>query len=147
MILFTMSEVMRELRREEQYRKSVYKDSKGLWTIGIGTLVDASRNAGITLKEAEYLCGNRVEEKVIELDRALPWWRDLSDTRQRVLVNMAYQMGTMGVLGFQNFLGDARSGQHKNAAKEMLDSQWAREDSPARAHRMSVAWETDVMPW
>lgn len=142
-----MSELLRETRREEGYRKSVYQDSKGLWTIGIGTLVDPKMNAGLSLEEAEWLATRRLEEKMVELDRALPWWRGLSDTRQRVLVSMAYQMGTMGVLGFQKFLAAARDGQHKAAAEEMLDSDWAREDSPNRAHRMSKAWEEDVMPW
>ena len=56
------------------------------------------------------------------------------ESRQAVLVSMAYQMGVSGLSGFRNTLKAVADGQWADAAKGMLDSKWARQ-TPARANR------------
>jgi lysozyme len=49
---------------------------------------------------------------------------------------MSFQMGTAGLLGFQNTLQAIRSGNYEAAASGMMASAWARQ-TPARAQRMA----------
>ena len=70
------------------------------------------------------------------LDLRLPWWRSLSDPRQDVLVQMGFQMGVEGELGFTRTLADLRAGRFDSAAARMLDSAWARQ-TPSRAGRLA----------
>jgi lysozyme len=59
-----------------------------------------------------------------------------------VIIGMAFQLGTSGMLGFRRAIAAARDGRWDVAADEMLDSKWAREDTPARAQRMARQMET-----
>ena len=54
-----------------------------------------------------------------------------------VILSMAYQMGMEGLLGFRCFLASIAVCDYCLAATEMLDSKWARIDSPDRAKRLA----------
>ena len=54
-----------------------------------------------------------------------------------VLVCMAYQMGTRGLYKFRNMWASIGQQDYDSAAVHMLDSKWARSDSPSRALRMA----------
>lgn len=66
-------------------------------------------------------------------------WASLSRARRVVLASMAYQLGRAGLRAFDDFLPAVRAGDWAKAADEMLNSKWAREDSPARARRLAAA--------
>ena len=72
-----------------------------------------------------------------DLDLALSWWRGLDDVRQRVLVNMAFNLGITRLLGFKNTLAAMQAGNYADAAKGMLDSKWATQVG-ARATRLAA---------
>lgn len=123
------------LTREEGKVKHAYQDSKGYWTIGVGRLIDKRKGGGLSDEEIDYLLNNDVEKKIAEVRRALPWFDNLTSNRKAVLVAMAFQMGTAGLLGFKNTLKMIENGEYEKAAKGMLNSKWAKTDSPARAQR------------
>jgi lysozyme len=52
---------------------------------------------------------------------------------------MTFQLGVSGVMAFKRLLAALERGDWPAAAAEMLDSKWAKEDSPARARRMAAA--------
>lgn len=134
-----------QLREDEGEKLTAYKDSKGLLTIGVGILIDSSvPGAGITKEESTYLLRNRIASKTAEVERALPWVSTLSAVRKSVLINMAFQMGTAGLLGFKNTLAAIEKGQWQAASVGMLDSKWARTDSPNRAQRLAKQMLTGV---
>lgn len=132
--------LLSELVRDEAIRLKPYRCSAGKLTIGIGRNLD---DKGITEREARYLAENDVDEVVAELDRRVPWWSGLTDARQRVLVNMAFNLGVQGLLGFKNTLALVKAGAYAAAAEAMLDSLWARqvgvgtEAQPGRARRLA----------
>ena len=126
-----------QLRRDEGEILHVYKDDKGYWTIGVGILVDERRGGGITRDESTYLLGNRIASKTAELERRLPWVTRLDPVRKAALLNMCFQMGVDGVLGFPKMLACLRDERWAEAETHALDSDWAREDSPARAKRVA----------
>jgi len=112
----------------------VYLDSKGIPTIGIGRNL---RDKGISKATAYQMVHGDIDEVEASLDRRLPWWRRLDDVRQNVLANMCFQMGISRLMGFKKFLAHAMISEYDQAAVEMLDSQWAHEDSPKRALRLA----------
>lgn len=131
-----------QLRRDEGTESCAYQDSLGYWTIGVGRLIDARKGGGLSNDEIDYLLDNDVKAKTAEVLQALPWVARLSEPRRAVLVNMAFQMGTKGLLAFHRTLGSIEDGQYSEAALEMLDSTWAKQ-TPARAMRLATQMETD----
>jgi lysozyme len=125
-----------QLRLEESVEKSAYQDSLGFWTIGVGRLIDARKGGGLSDKEINYLLANDIESKTLEVVKALPWFYNLNEPRQAVILGMAFQLGTNGMLGFKTSLGHIRGGRWDLAHDGMLDSAWAKQ-TPARANRMA----------
>jgi lysozyme len=123
-----------ELTRDEALRLKPYRCTAGKLTIGIGRNLD---DRGISVTEAEFLCRNDVADVMAGFDRELPWWRTLDEVRQRVLVNMGFNLGVKGLLGFRNTLELVRCGKYLDAAQHMLDSKWAKQVGP-RALRLAT---------
>lgn len=123
-------------------RHVAYQDHLGFWTIGFGCLIDERKGGGLTEKQALFLLRDEIAEKQSELDKGIPWWRTLSETRQTVLLAMAFQMGANGVLGFKNTLAKMRAGDYIGAANGIRKSLWASQ-TPARAERMAKAVESN----
>jgi lysozyme len=121
-----------------------YQDHLGFWTIGVGILIDARKGGGITQDESRYLLRNRIKRKEAELEQRFEWWHSLDNTRQGVLLCMAYQLGTNGVANFKKMCAALRVRDYQRAADEMLDSNWARVQTPARAQRMAQIMRSGV---
>ena len=79
------------------------------------------------MEEIEYLLRNDIKRTCEEVRKALPWFDTLSTNRQQVLINMGFNLGTKGLLGFKNTLEFVRTGQYDAAAKGMLASKWAKQ--------------------
>jgi lysozyme len=135
-----------QIDREENCRLESYLDTKGVWTIGWGR-ADAGVTKGMTCTQAQADHWRDIKLNGVcgELDAALPWWRTLSLTRQAVLAEMAYQLGTHGLLGFPRALGYIHAGAWADAKAALLDSKWARLDSPKRAAREAQQMLTGVV--
>jgi lysozyme len=113
-----------DLIRDEGVRLEPYLDTAGKWTIGVGrNLTDR----GIGRGEAFILLDNDIAAAAADLDGNVPWWRDLSDGRQRALLNMIFNMGWPRISGFRSMLAALESGDYVTAAEAALDSAWARQ--------------------
>lgn len=126
-------DVVDETKQEEGFRSRPYLDTKQVLSIGWGTNIAQ----GIDHTEADFLLRHRLSLRMRECIRVFPWYVHLDDERKAVVLQMAYQMGTDGVAGFRKFCAAMVIGDYETAADEMLDSKWAREDSPARAARLA----------
>ena len=136
------NELTRQLRGDEGVKATVYKDHLGYDTIGVGRLVDARKpGAGLKPHEIDYLLQNDIDERIEALTRRLPWFQDLDDARRGVLLNMSFQLGVDGLLGFKNTLAMVESGDYMGAARNMMQSKWA-DQTPARAARMAEQMRT-----
>lgn len=139
-----ITELIQQLKRDEGVKPCVYKDSLGLFTIGIGRLVDDRRpGAGLRTDEMEYMLRNDIEDRINALTKRLPWFVNLDDARKGALLAMAFQMGVDGLLGFKNTLAMVRAGDYEGASKGMLESTWAKQ-TPERAKRISEQMKTGV---
>ena len=136
-----ITELTQQLNRDEGRRKTVYKDHLGYDTIGVGRLVDARKGGGLRNDEMDYMLRNDINDRVDALTRALPWFQNLDDARKGVLLNMAFQMGTDGLLAFKNTLRFVQLGDYESAADNMLNSKWATQ-TPERAQRLADQMRT-----
>lgn len=136
------SEILLDLRRDEGVVPYEYKDSLGYSTIGVGRLIDRRKGGRLTDDEIDYLLANDVRRTIADLDHFLPWWQSLSPVRQRVMVNMCFNLGIgnaelgRGLLGFKNTLAMIQRGDYEQAAANMLLSKWAKQVGQ-RAIRLS----------
>lgn len=113
-----------ELLHDEGYRQYVYLDIHGVPTVGIGRNL---RTRGISKDEALFLLQNDIRSTWNELTTLIPWIVNLNDVRQRVIVNLAFNLGVTGLMGFKDMLKKCRLGQFKEAGEEILDSKAGRE--------------------
>lgn len=126
-----------QLRRDEGTKATAYQDHLGFFTIGVGRLIDSRKpGAGLRPDEIDYLLRNDIADRAAALTKALPWFDRLDEARQGVLLNMAFQLGTAGLLGFKSTLALVAAGKYAEAAEQMLKSKWATQ-TPARAKRLA----------
>lgn len=135
--------IVDQLRRDEGESPTCYQDHLGYWTIGVGRLIDAKKGGGLRPDEISYLLNNDIQDRREALDKALPFYKNLSPQRQGVLINMAFNLGVAGLLKFKNMLAAVEKGQWGIAAKEMIDSTWARQ-VPLRAARLARQMEDNL---
>lgn len=109
--------------KHEGIRLKVYTDTKGIPTIGVGRNL---RDRGISNEEALYLLQNDLRACLIQL-QTLPFWGALNNTRQRVLVDMCFNLGYNGLMNFKKTLQYIKDGEYGKASLEMLNSKWAKE--------------------
>lgn len=135
--------LLAQLERDEGKRATVYKDHLGYDTIGIGRLVDPRKpGAGLRETEMRLMALNDIDEREAELTRRLPWFGGLDEVRRAALINMAFQLGVEGLMGFRRMLDAMRDEHYADAAHHALDSKWAKVDTPARAKRIARQIET-----
>ena len=123
-----------QLKRDEGSKNFPYTDTVGKLTIGVGrNLTDR----GISEDELETLLLNDVKIATGQLAGALPWYAALDEARRGVLLNMAFNMGISGLLGFHRALSFMENGEYDKAADEILASKWAVQVG-ARASRLAT---------
>jgi len=126
--------VKEDLIRHEGYVTEIYLDSENLPTFGIGHLV--------TENDMEYTwpVGTPVtDERILDVFHkdcdvaytdacalVLNFAGQATDA-QRVLVNMAFNLGRNRLSQFKKFLKAVNEGKYDKAADEMVDSKWYRQ--------------------
>ena len=142
--------LLTQLKRDEGLRLSAYLDTEGILTIGYGHNCQASpvpsvRHPGDAISQelADELLAEDTEIAIRETIAAFPWVKELSESRQAVFFNMAFNLGIPRLRGFKKFLHAAEIGDWNWAAEEMLDSRWAKQVK-GRAVRLSKQMETGI---
>lgn len=131
-----------QLVRHEGLRLKPYRDTVGKLTIGVGRNLD---DVGITEDEARTLLDNDVARVESHIARVVPAFSSLDDVRQRVLVDMAFNLGVPGLLKFKAMLAAVEARDFFHAALEMIDSRWAAQVGQ-RATRLAAMMETGTDP-
>lgn len=116
--------LIEQLKRHEGRSLKPYKCTANKTTIGYGRNLD---DKGISLEEAEIMLINDIREVESELSRKLMIFISLSKPRQDALVNMGFNLGVAGLLKFSNMIEALNHADYERAAKEMLNSKWAKQ--------------------
>ena len=137
--------LIEKLIAAEGLKLQVYKDTLGIDTIGIGRnledrgitkkelddldipSIDHVYEYGITEADAVYLATNDVQIVEEELVRAHPCVDRLDSVRQLIVIDMAFNLGVPRLCKFKKMWSAIHEEKYDVAAKEMLDSRWARQ--------------------
>jgi len=126
------NKLIKEIIFDEGYKTETYEDHLGFLTLGVGHLVldtdpEFGKPVGTPVSEERIRdCLNKDIDTVCnELDRNFHWWRGLNDNKQRVMVNMGFNLGYPRLSKFKNFLAAMQKNDFETAAIEMMDSKWA----------------------
>jgi len=123
-----MPETLKDmLVRHEGLRLKPYKDTVGKTTIGVGRNLDDN---GISKTEAMQLLENDIQSATDDLNTSLPWTANLDWPRRAVLINMTFNLGIYGLMGFHDTLNAIQDGKWQSAHDHMLASKWARQVGP-----------------
>jgi len=126
--------LIEEIKREEGYRASVYLDTLEKPTIGYGFLIDS-----LELQEdiCQLILMRKLEKLIKTIKFNFKWFDDMPEEVQDVVINICYQLGVSGFSKFKKTIQFMKNKQWDKASIEMLDSKWAREQTPQRALRLS----------
>ena len=128
--------------QEEQYiggRRNLWPKS-GMTLRGWGVLPNTV--FPINEDEGVWLLRRRAGVRVHTIGRLLATqgidWDQLPTDIRVALSNMAYQLGASGVMRFRKMVAAFKAGDFAEAAREALDSKWAKQDTPNRAKRVAA---------
>lgn len=118
------------------------KEEDGIpWTVGVGFTYGVTPDSRMDRCKAERM----LEEKILEMDetlrKALPWYKDTSFVTKTILVNMGFNLGIVGLLGFRNTLAFVKAQNYKQAAANMRLSLWFSQTG-TRAKELAKRMET-----
>jgi lysozyme len=153
-----MTELLDQLVLHEGLELLPYKDSLGIDTIGIGRnlehrglseeeLVHIGKDIsdicewGITKEQAYYLAENDIKIVEEEVCKAHPCVVELDEIRQRVIIDMAFNIGVPRLNKFVKMWKAIDEQDFAEAKVQMLDSRWANQVGN-RAVRLSNAMDT-----
>jgi lysozyme len=119
-----------QLEQDEGFRAKPYLDTVGVPTFGHGLTY-------ITELESLRIVEDRVQELYWLLSSSHRWFNDLTPRRRSVILNMTYNLGYKGLLGFKKMIAAIERGDFPAAGAEMLNSKYARQVGE-RAGRLAV---------
>ncbi len=133
--------LLENIKAHEGFRDKIYKDSLGKATIGYGFLVAAlspdelKLNGGkaepISKEVAEKILNLKVAKLQKRVFQCLPWLQSKPQNVQDTLIEMAYQLGLAGLMGFHHTLSCIEASDYAQAARNLKASLLYRQ-SPKR---------------
>ena len=160
MLSFSEDRLVEQLVRHEGIRLNVYQDILGIDTIGVGrniedrgfsefeldTLnktIEEIYEVGITKEDAYFLLKIDINIMANELFKVRPITKLVDSIRQLVLMDMAFNMGVPRLCNFVKMWAALEQYDYDSAAKEMLDSKWAKQVK-TRAIRLAYSMKHGV---
>jgi lysozyme len=128
--------LLADLRSDEGWSPTLYKCTAGAWSLGFGFNVDPDHGGNIPKPVAEFWLLYEKNAREAALTKRWPPYATQPEPVQRALLNMAFQLGVNGVMGFPNMLRSLERGDRLEAAAHARDSEWRRVQTPARAERV-----------
>jgi lysozyme len=129
------------LKKHEGVKQLPYTDSEGHLTIGVGHLMSEP----LPLTVVDALLQSDIDKAVRELDRQFFGWNAHNEPRREVLANMMFNLGAVRFAGFIKFWKALDRRAYDEAAREMLDSKWAKQVGK-RAIELAEQMRTGQVP-
>ena len=126
--------LLRTIEKHEGFREKPYRCTAGKLTIGIGWNI---QEVPMRYSEARFRLRNDLDECRWDLAKIFQSFDSYPDHVQEVLMNMRFQLGPGKFRSFENFIAAIRAWDIDRAKTEMLDSKWAKQDTPGRANELA----------
>jgi lysozyme len=113
-----------QLVRHEDEVLHAYQDSLGYWTIGVGHLIDKRLGGTIPQFISRLLLDHDIDECLRDCSRAFPWFDSLDSMRQRVWIDLRFNLGLTRLLMFKATIAAMERNDFQAAAAHLEDSKW-----------------------
>jgi lysozyme len=131
--------LLEQIERHEGRRRFPYTDTVGKTSIGVGrNLTDK----GLSDDEIDYLLANDIRECLEDL-ATFPWFAGLDPVRQRVLVDLRFNLGPTRFRKFKATIASVAQGDYVKASEHLGRSLWAKQVK-SRAQRLIRMMATGV---
>ena len=134
-----MDRLLKSVKQHEGYKDHVYLDTRNKRTVGVGHLCVEDHWEDHKKYSEEMLMKVLKDDLKNAIRGAEELCSDcpvLEDQAKEIIVEMVFQLGKTGVSKFRNMWKALKVPDYPTAAKEMLDSRWAKQ-TPNRAKEMS----------
>jgi lysozyme len=121
---FTKNLAAKMIRTHEGLKLHPYKCTSGKLTIGYGRNIE---DVGISVEEADMLLNNDINRAVDELTLNVHGFESLPYMVRVVLIDMCFNLGITRLMTFKKMLRAILHDDYMEAAKELLDSKYARQ--------------------
>lgn len=121
--------IMEMIKRHEGVRTKPYKDSLGLWTIGVGHLIGDGKtlppewNRELSMQEVDALFAEDYKHHK-EAATKIPGYNKLNMSGQGALIDLTFNMGPTWWKKWPNFTKNIGAGNTEGAAASLEDSKW-----------------------
>lgn len=121
--------VMAMIKQHEGVRTSPYKDSLGLWTVGVGHLIGDGKslppeyNRQFSMDEVDNLFASDYQHHK-EAAKKIPGYEKLDNSGKAALIDLTFNMGPAWYRKWPNFTKALSEGDTQTAAKSLEDSKW-----------------------
>jgi lysozyme len=121
--------VMDMIKQHEGVRTKPYKDSLGLWTVGVGHLIGDGKslppewNREFSMNEVDTLFAkDYIHHK--EAAQKIPGYQNLNATGKAALTDLTFNMGPAWHKRWPNFTKALAAGDTEGAARSLEESKW-----------------------
>lgn len=97
------------------------------WTVGYGFTNGVNLNTRMSKTQSKRKLEELVHAVHHDLFATLSWYKDTTMVTKTILINMYYNLGRKGLLGFKNTLRYISERKYANAAANMMKSLWAKQ--------------------
>ena len=108
----------------------MYKCTAGYDTIGYGKRI---KYLQVTEEQATEWLEEDLENLKYTLSTRYSWFLSAPQEVKDIVMNVSYQLGVSGFSKFRKTIKYIANKDYQMASVEMLDSKWARDDTPERA--------------
>jgi len=123
-----------DIKKHEGFSSVVYKCTAGYDTIGYGKRI---KYLQVTEEQATEWLEEDLENLKYTLSGKYDWFLPAPQEVRDVVMNMNYQLGVSAFSKFKKTIKYIANKDYQMASVEMLDSKWARDDTPRRAKELS----------
>ena len=123
-----------DIKKHEGFSSVVYQCTAGYDTIGYGQRITYLK---VTKNQAEEWLIEELDNLEIRLCDKFDWFVSSPKKVQDIVMNMCYQLGVSSFSKFKKTIYLLAHKDYRAASTEMLDSKWARDDTPRRAKELS----------
>ena len=132
-----LSNLKKQIALHEGYEPRIYKLPNVYDTIGYGFAI---KDLYMDAEVADLILDKKIRGILASIEANEDWnswfW-DKPKKIKEVLINMIFQIGFTGVRKFKKTIQYIKDDNFLMASEEMLDSKWAKSDSPNRAKELS----------
>lgn len=135
-----MSEhLLADLERDEAFDPEPYKDTLGIWSLGIGRNLEANPLTGTEWKQlldageilltlnhqgARRLLKTGAQDTYTQCAVTFKWWGGLDEVRRDTIANLCFNIGLTRLVAFRKMLDAMNVRDYERAAAELQDSRW-----------------------